>query len=292
MQNPIDAHARIDRVLLILYGFAFVVMAALGYFIYSVSGTLTVLKNEIASSTHITNQRITGLETFLASTSDQFSQQLLAQQSQSDSFQQTLGTLEKLSKTDRELLQKYSKVYFLSDNYIPMSLSILDKKYGYDQTKTLQFHSLALPYLIRMLEQAHYEGVSLKVSSAYRSFGDQSTLKSNYSVTYGSGANQFSADQGYSEHQLGTAVDLTTDGMKQVLDISFENTPAYIWLTKYAYRYGFVLSYPKNNAYYQYEPWHWRFVGVELAIKMYNEKLNFSDMDQRIIDTFLVKIFD
>jgi D-alanyl-D-alanine carboxypeptidase len=111
-------------------------------------------------------------------------------------------------------------------------------------------------------------------------------------VTYGSGANQFSADQGYSEHQLGTTVDLTTEGVKIPLTTNFEDTPSYKWLSENAYRYGFTLSYPKNNLYYEYEPWHWRFVGVELATKLYNEKIYFSDMEQRIIDTFLVNIFD
>ena len=142
------------------------------------------------------------------------------------------------------------------------------------------------------MSRAGRDNVSLEISSAYRSFGTQSSLKSSYLVTYGSGANQFSADQGYSEHQLGTAVDLTTSGLKPVLDISFDKTPAFDWLTKYAYRYGFILSYPKNNAYYQYEPWHWRFVGVELATRLHNDGINFSDMDQREIDKYLASIFD
>ena len=256
----------------------------------------------MSSSTQIINQRIVNLEAILATTtltSNSLSQQLLDQQNKSNSFQSTIsnivgtvGTLEKLSKTDKELLQKYSKVYFLSDNYVPMSLTILAEKHVYDKTKSLQFHTSALPFLTRMIDQARYNNISLQISSAYRSFGEQSSLKNDYLVAYGSGANQFSADQGYSEHQLGTAVDITTDGLKPVLDIKFENTPAYIWLTKNAYKYGFVLSYPKDNLYYQYEPWHWRFVGFELANKLHNDGINFSDMEQRVIDTYLANIFD
>jgi D-alanyl-D-alanine carboxypeptidase len=246
--------------------------------------------------------RVATLEAGLATstlTSQELAQKLLEEQQKSSEFEEsisdiagTVGTLEKLSKTDRELLQKYSKVYFLSDNYVPMRLKDIDTDYLNDSKTDLQFHALALPYLEKMIRAAEDDGVSLKVVSAYRSFGTQSALKNGYLVTYGSGANQFSADQGYSEHQLGTTVDLTTPGQTPALAISLETTPAYEWLTKNAYRYGFVLSYPKGNAYYQYEPWHWRFVGRSLATRLHNDDQYFSDMDQRDIDKYLVKIFD
>ena len=69
-------------------------------------------------------------------------------------------------------------------------------------------------------------------------------------------------------------------------------TPAYQWMTDNAHKYGFVLSYPKDNSYYVYEPWHWRFVGVKLATDLHNQGKNFYDLDQRVIDTYLVNIFD
>ena len=69
-------------------------------------------------------------------------------------------------------------------------------------------------------------------------------------------------------------------------------TLAYTWMQANAYKYGFELSYPKANGYYVYEPWHWRFVGVELATKLYNDHANFYDLDQRTLDTYLIKIFD
>jgi D-alanyl-D-alanine carboxypeptidase len=287
---------------LILSGIALVAIIVAGYFIYSLSQNNITLKNEMSSTTEILSRRITNLELALATTtltSQELTQRLMDQQNQSNYFQDritniagTVGTLEKLSKTDKELLQKYSKVYFLNDNYVPMSLATIDQRYVWDKTKTLQFHNMALTFLNRMLDLATNSGVQLRIVSAYRSFGEQSSLKNDYLVTYGSGANQFSADQGYSEHQLGTTVDITTDGVKIPLTTNFEETASYKWLIENAYRYGFILSYPKNNLYYEYEPWHWRFVGVELATKLYNEKIYFSDMEQRIIDTFLVKIFD
>jgi D-alanyl-D-alanine carboxypeptidase len=73
---------------------------------------------------------------------------------------------------------------------------------------------------------------------------------------------------------------------------SFDTTDAFLWLTKHAYRYGFVLSYPKDNTYYMYEPWHWRFVGTELADDLHDGGRTFYDMDQRDIDVYLANTFD
>lgn len=282
---------------------ALVVVVIIGLFLYSLSSDIRSIKNDLASTTAIFENKLSALQADLATTtktSENLSQQIAMQQYKSASLDQTLsgiastvGTLEKLSKTDRELLQKYSKVYFLNENYIPLRLSPIDQKYQYNKDKVLQFHGLVLPYLTRMLDDASTtSNTTVQVVSAYRSFGTQGSLKSSYTVTYGSGANKFSSDQGYSEHQLGTAVDLGTAFPDTLLMVNFENTQAFNWLKNNAYRYGFILSYPKNNSYYQYEPWHWRFVGVSLATKLHNENKNFYDLDQREIDTYLATIFD
>jgi D-alanyl-D-alanine carboxypeptidase len=152
-------------------------------------------------------------------------------------------------------------------------------------------HAKVQPFLENLLRDARDAGVDIKIISAYRSFDTQATVKSNYSVIYGSGANQFSADQGYSEHQLGTAIDFTTTATGANFS-AFEKTPAYQWLLENAHRFGFILSYPKGNDYYLFEPWHWRFVGTSLARMLNVEKLNFYDVDQREIDKYLVNIFD
>lgn len=203
----------------------------------------------------------------------------------------TVGKLEKLKNTDPELLAKYSKIFFLNENYYPTSLSVIDPIYIYNSNKPEQILTPVLPHLRSMLEAAKANGAELKIVSAYRSFTNQATLKTNYKVTYGTGANKFSADQGYSEHQLGTTIDLTTPSTTPTT-LAFEKTAAYEWLTTNAYKYGFTLSYPKGNAYYQYEPWHWRFVGVELATKLHNNSKFFYDLDQREIDNYLVNLFD
>lgn len=203
----------------------------------------------------------------------------------------TVSVLDKLSKTDEELLQKYSKVYFLNEHYIPSKLSSIKKAYVYDESRDHKLHSQVMPFFEDMVEDALKSGIKLYASSAYRSFDEQASLKSAYTVTYGSGANTFSADQGYSEHQLGTAIDFVTTGIQGNID-GFENTPAFTWMVENAYKYGFVMSYPKGNAYYIYEPWHWRFVGENLAKKLHRDGKYFYDLDQREINEYLVSIFD
>lgn len=202
-----------------------------------------------------------------------------------------VGDLDKLSKTDEELLQKYSKVYFLNENYIPSKLREIPSKYILENRNAQFFHGDALSFLEDMLDEAADDDIDLKVLSAYRSFDAQTQLKGDYTQTYGSGANAFSADQGYSEHQLGTTIDLSTTQVAGPY-LSFANTEAFAWLEKNAYKFGFTLSYPKDNSFYVFEPWHWRFVGTDLARDLNRANAHFYDWDQRKIDTYLISIFD
>ncbi len=211
-------------------------------------------------------------------------------QSQIENISGTVGDLTKLAKTDEELLMKYSKIYFLNENYIPSRLDVIDQKYLYEGTRNFEIHAGVQPYLENLLEEASKDEMKLLVASAYRSFQTQTALKSAYTVTYGSGANRFSADQGYSEHQLGTAVDFTTPTSGGALLQTKD--PVYKWLQDHAHKYGFILSYPPNNAYYKFEPWHWRFVGVDLATDLHERGKYFYDLDQREIDKYLIKLFD
>jgi len=201
-------------------------------------------------------------------------------------------TLEKLSKTDPELLQKYSKIFFLNEHYAPAQLTEIPDEYEYYETKYSKINSQVWPYLENMLETARVANLEIYVYSAFRSFDEQNALKEQYAIIYGTGtANQFSADQGYSEHQLGTTVDLITVDLGGVLT-GFEETEAYQWLMENAYKFGFILSYPDDNGFYIFEPWHWRFVGVKLATDLHNGSKNFYDLDQREIDEYLVNLFE
>lgn len=267
--------------------------------IIALTSHIESLEANFASTTAILQDNITKNHNALAAalTAEQqnvgtIREQLGVYKDQVGSITGTVTNLQKLSKTDPQLLAKYSKVFFLSENYAPARLTQVPDIYKYSEGKTLNFLTEAWPYLQRMIDDAGNSGVKIYVSSAYRSFDEQSALKKDYKVVYGAGtANQFSADQGYSEHQLGTAVDLIAPGLGGQLD-GFDGTAAYSWLLANAYRYGFVLSYPKNNKYYVFEPWHWRFVGVKLATYLHNENFNFYDLEQRKIDEYLISVFD
>jgi len=211
--------------------------------------------------------------------------------SQINEIASTVGILDKLARTDPELLQKYSKVYFLSEHYIPESLSLIDSVYTHNRNEDLKIHTAVRSFLEKLMQESINDGLTLKVISAYRSFGQQGAIKTGYTFSYGGGANRFSADQGYSEHQLGTTIDFTTE--KTGANFSqFDETEESAWLLENAYRFGFTLSYPENNSFYQFEPWHWRFVGIALATELYDRNLNFYDLEQREINEYLVSIFD
>lgn len=259
---------------------------------------IDVLQEELDVTSRILQESISETHASLASELQKERARASALQQQLGSVEGTVGnlsgsvsTLEKLSETDPELLAKYSKVYFLSEHYTPPRLAAIDPFYLYYEDRPESVHEKVWPHLRDLLAQAHSDRVLLYVLSGYRSFDEQANLKAAYTVQYGDGANTFSADQGYSEHQLGTSVDFITTGLGGELD-GFENTGGYAWLLHNAWKYGFILSYPQNNGYYIFEPWHWRYVGLELAALLKNTGQNFYHLDQREIDEYLVNIFD
>jgi LAS superfamily LD-carboxypeptidase LdcB len=285
------------------------VVAYQAFKMHSLETRVNTLSSELASTTEsyrttmdILSQGFSslsretlGLSTTITSTKEHVeavSSQVAGVQETVGSISGTVNTLQKLSTVDAEILKKYSKIFFLSENYVPAHLSIIPPTYTYSSSRTEKIVSEVWPFLEKLLIQANNDGVALYVKSGYRSFAEQKSLKSTYSVIYGAGtANTFSADQGYSEHQLGTTVDFITSGLGGNLG-GFDSTKAYEWLEANAYRYGFVLSYPKDNAYYIYEPWHWRFVGIRLATYLHNNNQHFYDLDQRTIDTYLANTYD
>lgn len=120
----------------------------------------------------------------------------------------------------------------------------------------------------KMQEAAKMEGLNLYISSGFRSYNKQNTLYNNYVARDGKkAADTYSARAGYSEHQTGLAFDVNT------ISSAFDNTKEAKWLAQNCYKYGFILRYPKgkeSETGYMYESWHFRYVGEELASKLYN----------------------
>jgi len=126
--------------------------------------------------------------------------------------------------------------------------------------------------LKNMINAARAEGISVYVSSGYRSFAAQSRAHSYWSSLVGGGnANYYAAMPGHSEHHLGTTVDLLTAENGYTISAAYENTRLGSWLQNNAHKFGFVMSYPKGKEAitgYRYEPWHWRYLGNEHAEKI------------------------
>ena len=120
----------------------------------------------------------------------------------------------------------------------------------------------------KMQAAARAAGLNIYISSGFRSYSYQKTLYNNYVNRDGVvAADTYSARAGHSEHQSGLAFDVNT------INDSFANTEEGKWLNDNCYKYGFILRYPNgkgDETGYQYEPWHFRYVGVELAEKLYN----------------------
>ncbi|MDZ7703599.1 MAG: M15 family metallopeptidase [Trueperaceae bacterium] len=126
---------------------------------------------------------------------------------------------------------------------------------------------------------ARERGHPVAVQSAYRSYSYQERTF-NYWVRVRNSeerARLSSARPGHSEHQLGTAIDLRSEGGPAAWDLEdWAATPAGAWAVKNSWRYGFVLSYPKgtrDTVCYIYEPWHYRYMGRELAAEIHNSGL-------------------
>lgn len=124
----------------------------------------------------------------------------------------------------------------------------------------------------QLIDGAAKSGVRLKVISGYRSFGTQQSVYQSYVRRDGQAkADTYSARPGYSEHQTGLAADLGGGGCD--LEICFGNTPGGRWLAEHAHEYGFIIRYLEGKTPitgYQYEPWHIRYVGKELAGELKN----------------------
>ena len=121
----------------------------------------------------------------------------------------------------------------------------------------------------KMKSAAKKDGLTLYIASGFRSYARQKTIYNNYVSRDGrKAADTYSARAGHSEHQTGLAFDLNN------VSSAFDNTKEAKWLSSNCYKYGFILRYPKgkeNETGYIYESWHFRYVGEELAKKLYND---------------------
>ncbi len=155
----------------------------------------------------------------------------------------------------------------LKEDYEPSNLQPIPNYM--DPPYDMQLRKKPLEHLKSLWYAAKAEGVYLRVVSAYRSYEYQKNLFQRFADTYGpEKANTFSARAGQSEHQLGTTIDF--GGTNVDLTADFADTDQGRWLAENAHKYGFAMSYPENKKHitgYIYEPWHYRYIGVDSAVE-------------------------
>lgn len=145
-----------------------------------------------------------------------------------------------------------NKDYGLPSNYAPES--------GSEDTEAMQAFN-------EMKKAAKKDGLEINVRSGYRNYDTQVQLYNNYVQRDGkAAADRYSSVPGFSEHQTGLALDISTGNHQKSIGPWFDEKPQAKWLYENAYKYGFILRYPKGKediTGYMYESWHYRYIGKE-----------------------------
>lgn len=174
-----------------------------------------------------------------------------------------------------DYLALINKNYQLKSNYVPNDLESISLKYS-NADKYLR--KIAKIQFEKLSEDASKLGYRIIAVSAYRDYNYQNELFNYYVDEKGLDyALNCSAKPGHSEHQSGLAVDV--EGSNKDYD-NFEDTKEYTWMKDNAHKYGFILRYPKgkeNITGFKFEPWHYRYIGIEAATYLYQNNLTLEE---------------
>lgn len=181
------------------------------------------------------------------------------------------------SDVSKDILILVNKYYSLDEEYHYGELVKMDTKYSNHTDSMLS--SVAYDAFKKLVDDAEKEGFYIRNNSSYRSFSYQKNLYNNYVKSNGqSWADSWSARPGHSEHQTGLALDVA---VKSDLSIGkFGNSKEFNWMKDNSYKYGFILRYPEGKEYitgYGYEPWHYRYVGIDAAKYIYEHNITFDE---------------
>jgi zinc D-Ala-D-Ala carboxypeptidase len=178
-------------------------------------------------------------------------------------------------RNGNDLLVLVNKEYRLPSTYAPSDL-VKASNAGIRRGENYYLRNIVINDLRDMINAAKAEGIDISIISGYRSYNTQVNTYNNWLKKHNNNydyVDTFSARPGHSEHQLGTTIDFSTNEINDRIGDSFANTKASNWLENNAYKYGFVMSYPKgyeNITGYKYESWHYRYIGKSNALEMKN----------------------
>ncbi|MEO4054756.1 M15 family metallopeptidase [Solibacillus sp. CAU 1738] len=175
-----------------------------------------------------------------------------------------------------------NKQYAFPEGYEPKDLVYPNVPFLFNEKiEKRMMREEAAKYLEKMFHAAKEQNIHLAGVSAYRSAQTQTVLFNNYVERDGiEKAKTYSAVPGTSEHQSGLAIDVSGSDGSCAVDDCFANTVEAAWLEENAHKYGYIIRFPKdkeNITGYQYEPWHIRYVGVNLATELYNKGLTLEE---------------
>ena len=179
----------------------------------------------------------------------------------------------KETDTSKGILMLVNKYNYLTENYQP-ELNKISVMYAYDDN---ELTSEALKAYKNMWNAANKEGLTLIASSSYRSYESQKSLWESRAMVDEKAADLSTARAGFSEHQTGYVIDILTYNSTLA---NFEESDEFKWLSENSYKYGFILRYPKDKTDitgYEYESWHYRYVGIEAATKIHDENITFDE---------------
>lgn len=167
-----------------------------------------------------------------------------------------------------------NKTHKLPDGYVPPNLVYPNVTFPYtEKIEKREMRQVAATALEKMFDAASAQGIHLYGQSGYRSYTTQKAIFAFNVKNEGyKQASIVSAHPGTSEHQTGLAIDVTAADVNDELIQKFGDTPEGQWLSANAYKYGFIIRYPKgdqNITGYEYEPWHIRYVGVDVATQIH-----------------------
>ncbi len=169
----------------------------------------------------------------------------------------------------------------LPAEYIPENLVTVRVPTCLENEEIKQMRKVAADALFNMFEEAKVEGLELVARSGYRSYKTQTALYNGYVSRHGQDyADKYSALPGQSEHQSGLAMDITAQSSGLQLEDYFGDTEEGMWVSDHAHEYGFIIRYPlgmEDITGYLYEPWHLRYLGVDLATEVYESGLTLEE---------------
>ena len=180
---------------------------------------------------------------------------------------------------DGNLLVIVNKEFAVSENYEPNDMVEIDGVLSTNQN--LKVKKEAYQAYKKMLAAAQEAGLNFSICSAYRSYDLQKSLYDNSLATNGKEyTEKMFAYPGKSEHHTGYAIDVTSPSMNWGLSQDFVDDPDGAWITEHCSEYGFIIRYPKGKEEitgYMYEPWHIRYVGIEVAKYITQNGLTFEE---------------